>query len=249
MNLKNNTQKIQISQILQKSISDFFSAKFLTLSILPIMIVFAIVFGVYYLTDFDLATLLAVDGTTHPWLNWILSFSFVQSFINFFLYLFIWGLLIVISVVLSIIVVGFFTPKIVKEIQKKHYPHIKLTNQNFTLANSIFMYLKIFFIFFTLLIITLPLSFIPGVNLAVLYIPFYYLFHNFLVLDVGSSIVSKEEFFKIVKNNKALFRSTTLTLYLISLIPLSGILLQVFFVIVLSHEFFIKKEEFTHHQG
>jgi len=237
MNLKN---------IIQKSLADFFSAKFLTLSIAPILIVFCIVFGIYYLTDIDFATLLTIDASTHPWLSWILSFGFIESLFNFFLYIFVWGLLIVVSVVLSIIVVGFFTPKIVKEIQKRHYPHIKLTNQNFTLTNSIFMYLKVFFIFFTLLIITLPLSFIPGINLAVLYIPFYYLFHNFLVLDVGSSIVSKKEFLKIVKNNKTLFRSTTLTLYLISLIPFSGILLQVFYVIVLSHEFFMKKEELYH---
>jgi len=234
---------MNLKKIIQLSLKDFFSAKFLTLSIAPVMIVFTIVFGVYFVTDIDFATLLAVDSTTHPWLNWILSFDFIQGFINFFLYLFIWGLLIVVSVVLSIIVVGFFTPKIVKEVQKRHYPHIKLTNQNFTISNSLFMYIKVFFIFFTLLLITLPLAFIPGINLAVLYIPFYYLFHNFLILDVGSSIVSKEEFLKIVKSNKTLFRSTTLTLYLISLIPFSGILLQVFYVIVISHEFFMKKEK------
>ena len=232
---------MNLNKIIQLSLKDFFSAKFLTLSVAPIMIVFAIVFGVYFLTDIDFATLLALDSTTHPYLGWILSFGFIQSFINFFLYIFIWGLLVVVSVVLSIIVVGFFTPKIVKEIQKRHYPHIKLTNQNFTLSNSVFMYLKVFFIFFTLLLITLPLAFIPGINLAVLYIPFYYLFHNFLVLDVGSSILSKDEFLKVVKTNKTLFRSTTLTLYLISLIPFSGILLQVFYVIVITHEFFMKK--------
>ena len=234
---------MNLKKIIQLSLKDFFSAKFLTLSIAPIMIVFAIVFGLYFLTDIDFATLLALDSTTHPYLSWILSFGFIQSFINFFLYIFIWGLLVVVSVVLSIIVVGFFTPKIVKEIQKRHYPHIKLTNQNFTLSNSVFMYLKVFFIFFTLLLITLPLAFIPGINLAILYIPFYYLFHNFLVLDVGSSIVSKDEFLKIIKSNKTLFRSTTLTLYLVSLIPFSGILLQVFYVIVITHEFFMKKEK------
>ncbi len=234
---------VNLKKIIQLSLKDFFSAKFLTISITPVLIVFFIVFGIYFLTDFDFATLLAVDSTTHPWLNWILSFGFLQSIINFFLYLFIWGFLIVLSVALSIIVVGFFTPIIVKEVHKRHYSHIKLTNQNFTLINSIFMYVKVFFIFFTLLLITMPLILIPGINLTILYIPFYYLFHNFLVLDVGSCIVSKEEFLKIVKSNKTLFRSTTLLLYIISLIPFSGILLQVFFVIVLAHEFFMIKEK------
>ena len=242
MSLKNSTQ-LTVSEIIKKSFADFFSAKFLTLSIAPILIVFSIVFGIYYLTDIDFATLLTVDATTHPYLNWILSIGFISWIINAFLYLFVWGLLIVVSVILSVIVIGFFTPVIVKELHKRHYSHIPLTNQDFTLSNSIFMYLKVFFIFFTLLIVTSPLVFVPGINLAFLYIPFYYIFHNFMILDVGSSIVSKKEFFEIVKKNRLLFRSTTLTLYLISLIPFSGILLQVFFVIVIAHEFFMKKME------
>ena len=227
--------------VIKKSISDFFSAKFLTLSVAPIMIVFAIIFGVYFMSDFDLFSLGIIDNSS-SWFGWILSIPAISWLVNAFLQILIWGLLIVVSVVLSIIVVGFFTPKIVKEVQKRHYQDERISKE-FTLSKGFFHYVKIFFIFFTLLAFTLPLAVIPGVNLAILYVPFYYLFHNFLVLDVGSSIVSPKEFKQIVKNNKALFRSTTFTLYLISLIPLSGILLQVFYVIVISHEFFMKKRE------
>jgi len=230
-----------VKEVIQKSLKDFFSAKFLTLSIAPILIVFSIVFGVYFVTDFDFVSLSMLDHSS-SWFGWILSIPGISWLVNAFLYILIWGLLIVVSVVLSIIVVGFFTPKIVKEVQKRHYPDIKLSDE-FTFAKAIPYYLKVFFIFFTLLLLTLPLAIIPGINLAILYIPFYYLFHNFLVLDVGSSIVSPKEFKEIVSNNKALFRSTTLTLYIISLIPFSGILLQVFYVIVIAHEFFIKKRE------
>ncbi len=230
-----------VKEVIQKSFADFFSAKFLTLSIAPVLIVFSIIFGVYFVSDMDFLSLSMIDSSS-SWFGWILSIPGISWIVNLFLQLLIWGLLIVVSVALSIIVVGFFTPKIVKEIQKRHYQDVKISD-DFTLAKSLPYYLKIFFIFFTLLIITLPLAIIPGINLAILYIPFYYLFHNFLVLDVGSSIVNPTEFKTIVKNNKALFRSTTLTLYIISLIPLSGILLQVFYVIVISHEFFMKKRE------
>ncbi len=241
MNLKNSTPII--SEIIKKSFSDFFSIKFLTLSIAPTIIILAIVFGIYHLIDIDFATLLMVDASTHPYLHWILSIGFVSWLINALLYIFIWGLLIVVSVSLGILIVGFFTPIIVKELHKKYYLHIRLTNQNFTFVNSLGMYFKVFFIFFTLLILTAPLIFVPGLNFVFLYVPFYYLFHHFLILDVGSCIVSKEEFLEIVKKNKLLFNSTTFSLYMISLIPFLGILLQVFFVIVIAHEFFIKKQE------
>jgi len=232
-----------VKEVIQKSLADFFSAKFLTLSIAPILIVFSIVFGVYFVTDFDFVSLTMIDSSS-SWFGWILSIPGISWLVNAFLYILIWGLLIVVSVILSVIVVGFFTPKIVKEVQKRHYPDVKISEE-FTLAKAFTKYIKVFFIFFTLLFLTLPLAVLPGINLAILYIPFYYLFHNFLVLDVGSSIVNPKEFEIIVKNNKALFRSTTLTLYIISLIPFSGILLQVFYVIVISHEFFMKKRELS----
>jgi hypothetical protein len=232
-----------VKDVIKKSLNDFFSAKFLTLSIAPILIVFSIVFGVYFVTDFDFVSLSLINNSS-SWFGWILSIPGISWLVNAFLYILIWGLLIVVSVALSIIVVGFFTPKIVKEVQKKHYPDIKISDK-FTFTKTVPYYIKVLFIFFTLLILTMPLAILPGINLTILYLPFYYLFHNFLILDVGSSIVNPKEFKKIVKNNKTLFRSTTLTLYLISLIPFSGILLQVFFVIVIAHEFFMKKRELS----
>jgi ABC-type sugar transport system permease subunit len=229
-----------VKDVIKKSLNDFFSAKFLTLSIAPILIVFSVVFGVYFVTDFDFVSLCIINNSS-SWFHWIVSIPGVSWLINAFLYILIWGLLIVVSVALSVIVVGFFTPKIVKEVQKKHYLDIKLSDE-FTLVKTLPYYIKILFIFITLLILTMPLAILPGINLTILYLPFYYLFHNFLILDVGSNIVNPKEFKEIIKTNKALFRSTTLTLYLISLIPFSGILLQVFFVIVTAHEFFMKKK-------
>ena len=232
--------QLLVKEAFSKAIGDFLSGEFLKLSILPIMIVSAIVFGVYFLGDFNLFSLGLMDHSS-GWFGWIFNIPGVEWLVNTFLYIVTWGFLILLSVMLSIIVVGFFTPIIVKKAQKKHYPDIKLSSE-FTFVKGVPHYLKIFFIFFTLLLITLPLAIIPGINLAILYLPFYYLFHNFLVLDVGSSIVSPKEFKELVKQNKATLRSSTLLLYIVSLIPFSGILLQVFFVLVIAHEFFMMKK-------
>jgi hypothetical protein len=139
-----------------------------------------------------------------------------------------------------VVIVGFFTPYIVKVIREKHYPNFVIQNENFTIGVTIWHFVKIFSIFALLFLITLPLLFIPGINFLALNIPFYYLFHNFLVLDVGSSIDSKEEFKTVTKKHKLLFRSTTLSLYGFSLIPLVSMIFQVLFVIILAHQFLSK---------
>lgn len=240
LNIKNSILK----EVVHKSLADFFSARFLSLSIVPVLLVFIIVFGSYIYVGGDFFSSIEsnLQHSENSIINYILSIGVVSWMISTFLYIIVGGVLIALSVILSIIMIGFFTPIIVKEIRKKHYPHVKLTNQDFTFVSSIFIYLKIFFIFFSLLFFIVPFLLIPGVNLAVLYLPFYYLFHNFLVLDTGSSIMSKKEFKKCINENRAIFRTTTLTLFLFSLIPFVGILFQVFFVTVLAHLFFMKKD-------
>lgn len=234
---------MSLKLVIKKSLADFFSAKFLAISTLPVVLVFIIVFGSYtYLGgDFFASIESSLQHSENSVINYILSIGAVAWMVSTFLYLVVGVVLVLMSVILSIIMIGFFTPIIVKEIRKKHYSHIELTNQDFTFVSSIFIYLKVFFIFFSLLFFIVPFLLIPGVNLAILYLPFYYLFHNFLVLDTGSSIMSKKEFKKCIKENKTLFRTTTLGMFLLSMIPFVGILFQVFFVIVLAHLFFMKK--------
>ncbi len=242
-----------ITQILKKSLSDFKSPYFLGLSLLPFVVV-ALLFGYGWFgfggdllaqaqASLDAGQVPFLDAGSHPWLTAVLTFAPVQWLFSLFFYLVGIVAVVLLSVVVAAIVIGFFTPVIVKKIQKKHYPDFRFTNQDFTLAASIPYYVKIVAIFVVLGLVALPFMFIPAVNFIAINIPFYYLFHNFMLLDVGSNIVGKAEFKKLVKKHKALFRSTTATLYGISLVPLLGLFLQVFYVIVLAHVFFEKAAE------
>ncbi len=239
-----------ITQILKKSLADFKSPLFLGLSLLPFFVVL-LLFGYGYFhfgsdliaqvgADLDAGRVPFLDAKEHPWLTYVLTFSLFKWLFTLFFYLVGVVAVVLLSVVVAGVVIGFFTPMIVKVIQKRHYPGFRFTNQNFTLMASLPYYVKIVTLFLLLGVIALPFMFIPAVNFVAINIPFYYLFHNFMILDVGSNIVSKEEFKKITKKYKALFRGTTATLYSISLIPVLGLFLQVFYVIVLAHEFFEK---------
>ncbi|OQX72699.1 MAG: hypothetical protein B6D59_07735 [Campylobacteraceae bacterium 4484_4] len=238
------------AHLFRKSLKDFLSPSFLSLSIIPFLITFAL-FGFLYLgygsdllhtvtESIDRGVFPFIDPESHPWLTWLLTFSVFKWLFAIFYYLVGAVLVIMLSVVIAVIVIGFFTPAIVKLVHKKHYPDFVIKNGNFSFISSIGMYLKIFGTFILLLLVALPFMFVPAVNFIAINLPFYYLFHAFLLLDVGSEIDSKEEFKTVIKTYKGSFRTTTLTLYGISLIPLAAIFLQVWFVTLLAHLFFTK---------
>jgi hypothetical protein len=241
------------AELIKKSIADFFSPKLLAYSVVPFLITFALFLYLYlgvggewidsFKHSIENGTVPFLDADKHPILTYILTIGLFEWLFSIFFYLVGAIAVILLTVVVSATIVGFFTPAIVKVIRDKHYPDFVIKNDDFTIGTTVWYFVKVFSIFALLFLIALPLLFIPGVNFFAINIPFYYLFHNMLVLDVGSSILSKEEFKTITKKHKLLFRTTTLSEYGISLIPLMGMVFQVLFVIILAHQFFAKSME------
>ncbi|MCH9813287.1 MAG: EI24 domain-containing protein [Epsilonproteobacteria bacterium] len=239
--------------LVQKSFTDFLSPKFLKYSILPFIVSFAIFaylymdFGADAISSFkqsmENGVVPFLDPEEYPILTYILTIGIFKWLFSLFFYLVGAVAVILLSVLISVIVIGFFTPMIVKGIRQKHYPDFIMKNDNFSAIHTLWHFAKTFVIFILLFLIMIPFLFIPAVNFIAINIPFYYLFHNFLVLDVGSSINSQEEFKTVTKKYKLKLRSTTLTLFGFSLIPLVGMLFQVLFVIILAHQFFTRTTE------
>lgn len=239
--------------LIKKSVSDFLSPKLLMVSVVPFFLTFALFLYLYlgiggdtidsFKQSIENGVVPFLDAQAHPILTYILTIGVFKWFFTIFFYL-VGGIAVVLlTMVVAAAIVGFFTPYIVKVIRDKHYPNFVIKNDDFTIGVTIWHFIKVFAIFAILFLISIPFLFIPGVNFIAINVPFYYLFHNFLVLDVGSSIDSKEEFKTVTKKHKLLFRSTTLTLFGFSLIPLVAMLFQVLFVIVLAHQFFTKTIE------
>ncbi len=239
-------------ELVKKSFSDFLSPKLLSLSVVPFLISFVIFSYIYFSfgadgvssfqVSMDNGVVPFLDPDAHPVITWILTIGIFKWLFTIFFYLVGAVALILLSVVIATAVIGFFSPFIVKVIRDKHYPNFVIQNENFTATHTTWHFVKIFAIFALIFLISLPFLFIPGLNFIAINIPFYYLYHNILVLDVGSSINSKEEFKTLTKKHKLLFRSTTMTLFGISLVPLVGMVFQVLFVIILAHQFFRKTE-------
>ncbi|WP_291950678.1 EI24 domain-containing protein [Campylobacter sp.] len=220
------------------SLRDFLNKSFLKFAFLPLL--FSIIFLAlcvfytyntffYYLDDF----------VNNSWLSWFFSFSIVQFSLAFLSIVGGFFIVIFASVFISMIIISFLTPYIVKKINIKyyHYP----TNNEINFLEVLLKIFKILFVGIILFILATFLLIIPFVSIVIYYGVFYYIFHKFLILDVGSCILDKTNFKIFFKNSSPLyFKLTTFIFFLLSSVPLLGLFLQVFYVIFLTHLFYQK---------
>ena len=239
-----------------KALSDFFTTRFLVLSTAPFIITMILAFFLLFQVSgefFDMLSAAAAatqnpDATAaqnelaqfakeYPVISTILGSFVFKAVAGTLFYIVGGGVAVLVSVVLAVVIVGFFTPMIVKEVQRRHYPQIE-RKATVPLWDYVLFMLGQFGLFLIFLLVSLPFWFVPIFGIVAMNAPFYFLFHKLLTRDVAGEILTKEEQKILFKEAKWRIATTTLILYLLSLIPGVGILGQVFFVIVLAHQFF-----------
>jgi len=162
--------------------------------------------------------------------SWIASFLVytIGSFLTLYL-----------SIFIALIVMGFLTPIILKEIQRRHYGDVDMIGYSNIIA-ALLLTLRWTMTMIILFIVLVPLYFIPILNIIAFNLPLYYFFHKIMTYDVASTICTKEEAVKIKFFHASTLRLKTLGLYLISLIPFVIFFASVFYVIYLGHSYFIE---------
>ena len=236
---------------------DFMTKKFLTLTFAPFfitLILFGLVFyggGAQLIHFLDMIAQnpeamqdpsIMQFAQNHPVLVWLASHSVTHFLLSTLITVLGTLLAILLSTATATIIMGFFTPIVVREIHKRHYSHIPLS-KGISFIDYIILMSKILLKSIGLFFLSFIFYFLPLLNAIALNIPFYYLFHAFLSLDVGGEIMEKEELEKALKRYRLKAMSTTGILYLITFIPFAGMILQVYFVSVMVHLFFVLKSE------
>lgn len=246
------------NSILALSIKDLLTSKMIKYSILPFLgsmivlyILFFIVAGIgldslgsmqvhstettiqngVVNTDTFQATL---EGTAL--IQWLMSSALTSWIATFLVYTIGSFLTLYFSIFVALLIIGFLTPIILKELQARHYPDVEMIGHS-NIAEALFLTIKWALI---MLILFIPLYFIPFVNIVAFNLPLYYFFHKMMTYDVGSTICTKEENMKIKFFHATTLRLKTLGLYLISLIPFVVFFASVFYIIYLGHSYFIE---------
>jgi hypothetical protein len=246
-------------ELLKRSLNDLFTPKMLKFSLAPFLISMVILYIIFfYFAGMGLEQLgtLNVQSTqtslengiphtesmnaslegsaiiqflmSHALTSWIASFLVYTVGGFFTLY---------VSIFIAVLVIGFLTPYILKELQKRHYPTIEMIGYSNTLE-SVFLALKWAFVMLALFFLLIPLYFIPLINIIAFNLPLYYFFHKMITYDVASNITTREEDKQIKYFSGTNLKVKTIVLYLLSLIPFIVFFGSVFFVIYLGNSYF-----------
>jgi len=253
MNSENST--------LALALKDLFTAKMIKYSLLPFIFSMLILYALFFVvagigleslgsmqvnttetsivngvqnTDTFQATL---EGTAL--VKWLMGSAVTSWIATFLVYTIGSFLTLYFSIFVALIVVGFLTPTILRELQRRHYSDVELIGHS-NIAEVLFLTVKWALIMFIMFILFIPLYFIPIVNIVAFNLPIYYFFHKMMTYDVGSTICTKEENMKIKFFHSTTLRLKTLGLYLLSLIPFVVFFASVFYIIYLGHSYFLE---------
>lgn len=241
------------------SIKDFLTPKMLKYSILPLVISLAVMYILFFIIAGigieQLGTLniqstqtIIENGIPHTQsidaklegsaiIQFLMSYAITSWLATFLIYAIGGFLTIYISIFVAVIVVGFLTPFILRELQSRHYLDVEMIGHS-NILYSIFLALKWSAIMILLFILLIPFYFIPLINIVALNIPLYYFFHKMLTFDISSNICTAEENKQISFFSANKLRAKTLALYLLSLVPFAIFFTAVFYVIYLGHTYF-----------
>jgi len=249
------------NSVLTLSIKDLFTSKMLKYSILPFIFSVIIMYILFFLVaGYGLEQLGSMDvqtsqttmqnGIPHTesfeatlegtaLIQFLMSSAITSWIATFLVYTIGTFLTLYFSIFVALIIIGFLTPMILKELHIRHYNDVAMTGHS-NAVEGIFLVLKWAFIMIGLFILFVPLYFIPLVNIIAFNFPLYYFFHKIMTYDVSSNIATKEEAKQIKYFNATTLRLKTLGLYLISLIPFVIFFASVFYVIYLGHSYFLE---------
>ncbi|MBR8465129.1 EI24 domain-containing protein [Campylobacter sp. faydin G-140] len=230
---------------------DFLTAKFITLSILPLVLSVAVLISVMMLGGSELWELLLAgamsgeyvffDTSSYPLVAKILSFEVVRYLISSLFYILSTFLVVILSVAIALLIAGFLTPIVTREINARHY-NIAQTSMVGT-SRVLWLMTTVIFKFLGILLLCLPFIFIiPILSFFFINIPFFYLYYKFLLIDVASNALSESKFELVwLEGGGFKFILACAVFYIISLVPLLGLFLQLFFIIFLTHIFYQKQ--------
>lgn len=252
------------NSILALSIKDLFTSKMLKYSILPFilsMLVLYLLFFVLAGIGLDSLGSMQIESTQTSVVNgvpntdtfqaslegtaliqFLMSHAITSWIATFLVYTVGMVLVLYFSIFIALLIIGFLTPAILKELQRRHYQDIDMIGHS-NIFEFLFLVIKWIAIMLLMFILFIPLYFIPIVNIVAFNLPLYFFFHKMMTYDVSSTICNKDEAMKIKFFHANTLRLKTLGLYLISLIPFVVFFASVFYVIYLGHSYFLETKK------
>jgi len=226
---------------------DFLSLRVLLFSIISLVLTFLLFMAIFsflyssYSGEYDIDFFKSVENITHdifvfmeayPLFSFIIEHKIIMLLLHYLIYFGVGLLFYYLFVAFYSFIISFFIIYFISYLQKKYYTDVKL--EGIGIVSTTFFYLKSILITIILFVIFSPAYIIPALNLLI-FVPIYYFFHKTLVYDVSSVINTKREYKKIKKVNGAELKARTGFCFLLTLIPVFGILLYPYYFLYIGH--------------
>ena len=246
--------------IFMLSVKDFLSAQMLKYALMPFIISMIIMYAFFfYLASVGIDALGSMDvqttqttienGVPHTEtleaqlegtaiIKFLMSHAITSWIATFLIYAIGGFMTLYVSIIIAVLVIGFLTPFVLKELQKRHYPDVEMIGYSNAITGTLVV-IKWALIMVLLFFLFIPLYFIPLVNIVAFNFPLYYFFHKVMTFDIASNITTEEENHTMKFRNGTDLRLKTLALYLISLIPFAVFFGAIFYVIYLGNTYFL----------
>lgn len=232
--------------LMLQAFDDFMSPKVILMSIFSIFITISIIFLLlFFIFDYSgeitelIPTVLSsmVDDVfkkieNYPFLSFMLEHKLLMSMLHLLVYLGVGVVAYYTFFAIYAFVISFFNIFFIQYIQKKYYTNVELKGMN--IFSSVIFYIKTIIIALLLFVVLSPAYLIPAVNLLI-FLPIYYFFHKTIVFDVSSVINTAKEYKKIKRANWTELKARTGFCFMLTLIPIVGILLYPYYVLYIGH--------------
>ncbi len=137
----------------------------------------------------------------------------------------------------AMIITGFMTDSLVKAVRDKHYPNVDYEGHG-SILEMLGKLLWFGFLLLLLVIVTIPMFFIPLVNIVWFWLLGFLFFRYSVVLDVGQVILPEKLFNEVKHLGNWSPTLAVAALFMLSTFPLVGLFVPVLAVIALSHYYF-----------
>lgn len=242
--------RMSIPTIFIRALGDVFAPKVLWASLFSFLLTFAFFVGALWVL-FGGVDALLVSMT--QWLegveaglehNWLLSFFslvvIAKTLVSVLFFLSSAMAVYYLFLMVYSIIMGFFAGVFIKEIGARYYP--SLDYYGIGMTHYTWVLLKTLLVSLVLLVLFSPLMFVPLLNMLLL-VPVFYLFHRLLVLEIVSVLNTKEEYALIQTRFGAQTRLVSALCFAMTLIPIVGVIIYPYYVIVMSHFVYGKTAE------
>ncbi|WP_321275887.1 EI24 domain-containing protein [Thiomicrorhabdus indica] len=137
----------------------------------------------------------------------------------------------------AMIITGFMTDSLVKVVRDKHYPGLDYVGHGSTL-DMLWKLLKFGLLMLLLFLVTIPMLFIPVVNIVWFWLLGFLFFRYSVILDVGQVILPQARFEETKGMTNWAPTNFLGSLFLLSNFPLAGLFMPVLGVIGMAHYYF-----------